>query len=62
MLMLVGEKILPTLCLLVITWNNKGYPVNWYKMRVCNKSDNPNDKFTANDLFSKKFDHNVICL
>ena len=27
MLMLVGEKILPTLCLLVITWINKGYPV-----------------------------------
>ena len=27
MLMLVGEKILPTLCLLEITWNNKGYPV-----------------------------------
>ena len=26
-------------------------------MRICIKSDNPNDKFTANDF---KFDHNVI--
>ena len=33
------------------------------QMHVC-KSNNPNDKLTANDMTCsmKKFDHNVICL